>query len=96
MGDSTIATLERHPELGQSAVLFLEATHLPGTPSEMSAKYGHTHLDELAELYARAPEALSSPHIVLKHFSMKYRREDILAAKDSLPVGLRERVTLLV
>jgi ribonuclease Z len=96
VGDSTIATLERHPEVGRSAVLFIEATHLAGTSPALSAKYGHTHLDELVLLYTRRPEALASPHIVLKHFSMKYRREEILAARETLPLGLRERVTLLV
>jgi ribonuclease Z len=96
VGDSTIDTLERHPEVGESEVLFLEATHLPGTGREMSAKYGHTHLDELAELFARRPEALASPHVVLKHFSMKYDKEDVLAAVGRLPEGLRERVRVLV
>jgi ribonuclease Z len=95
VGDSTIDTLERHPELGESDVLFLEATHLPGTSPEVSAKYGHTHLEELAALYLRAPAALASPHVVLKHFSMKYARADILAARELLPEGLRERVTML-
>ena len=76
-------------------MLFLEATHLTGTSPEVSAKYGHTHLEELAALYLRAPEALASPHVVLKHFSMKYARADILAARDQLPVGLRERVIML-
>lgn len=96
VGDSTIETLERHPEVGRSQVLFLEATHLPGTSRETSAKYGHTHLEELAELFARRPEALASPHIVLKHFSMKYGRSEILAAKAALPDELRARVTLLI
>lgn len=96
IGDSTLETLLRHPEVGESAVLFLEATHLPGTSRDVSAKYGHTHLEELADLYARDPRALSSPHIVLKHFSMKYHRRDIEEALVGLPSGLRERVTLLV
>lgn len=96
VGDSTIETLENHPELGESEVLFLEATHLPGTSPEVSAKYGHTHLDELGALFARQPAALASPHIVLKHFSMKYDATQIRAALETLPAGLRERVTLLI
>jgi ribonuclease Z len=96
VGDSTVETLDRHPEVGESEVLFLEATHLPGTSREMSAKYGHTHLEELAELYLRRPEALASPHVIIKHFSMKYGADDIRASLDALPPGLRERVTLLI
>ncbi len=96
VGDSTLETLERHPEVGESEVLFLEATHLPGTSHEMSRKYGHTHLDQLSDLYRRRPEALASPFVVLKHFSMKYGEDEIRASLAALPEGLRERVTLLV
>jgi ribonuclease Z len=96
VGDSTIETLERHPEVGQSEVLFLEATHLPGTSPEMSAKYGHTHLEELAALAERRPEAVASRYVVLKHFSMKYDADEIRAAMRVLPAGLRERVTVLI
>lgn len=96
IGDSTIATLEAHPEVGRSEVLVLEATHLPGTDRESSARYGHTHLEELVDLYSRRPEILASPHIVLKHFSMKYRRSDIVESAASLPEELRARVTFLV
>lgn len=96
VGDSTLDTLERHPEVGESAILILEATHLPGTDRAVSAKFGHTHLEELAELYRRAPAALASRHVLLKHFSMKYSREEILAAKAALPAELAARVTMLV
>jgi ribonuclease Z len=96
VGDSTIETLRRHPEVGESEVLFLEATHLPGTSREVSARYGHTHLEELCALAEERPEALASRHIVLKHFSMKYEREQIVAALGVLPPELRARVTLLV
>jgi ribonuclease Z len=96
IGDSTLETLERHPEVGDSEVLFLEATHLTGTGREVSAKYGHTHIEELEELHRRNPEALASPYIVLKHFSMKYGLEDVRAAADRLPEGLRERVIVLL
>jgi ribonuclease Z len=96
VGDSTLDTLRRHPEIGESEVLFLEATHLPGTPRETSAKYGHTHLEELAALAEEQPATFASAHVVLKHFSMKYEREDIEQAKQALPAWLRPRVTMLV
>ncbi len=34
--------------------------------------------------------------MVLKHFSMKYEARQIRAALETLPAGLRERVTLLI
>lgn len=97
VGDSTIQTLQEHPELGKSQVLIIEATHLPGTPLEAATKFGHTHLDELVELYRQDPNgALAAPHIVLKHFSMKYSEDQIREAVRGLPEGLRERVSVLI
>jgi len=96
IGDSTIETLRRHPEVGESEVLFLEATHLPGTPLASSERYGHTHLEELVALFHEKPEVFASPYIVIKHFSMKYGERDIADARAALPPALRDRVTFLV
>jgi ribonuclease Z len=96
IGDSTIDTLRRHPEVGDSEVLFLEATHLGETDPEISRRWGHTHLDELVALWRERPAVLASPHLVIKHFSTRYARSQIEAAAETLPEGLRERVTLLV
>jgi ribonuclease BN (tRNA processing enzyme) len=96
VGDSTIETLRRHPELGQSEVLFLEVTHLPGTNPAVSEKWGHTHLADLIALWDESPATLASPYIVLKHFSTRYKRSEIRAAIDQLPEELRRRVTVLV
>lgn len=95
VGDSTIETLRRNPHVGASDVLFLEVTHLPGTARSASAQWGHTHLDELIEFARERPEALASPHIVLKHFSMKYELRDIRKAVEAMPSELRRRVTVL-
>lgn len=96
VGDSTIETLERHPEVGRSEVLLLESTYLPPDPLDAGARYGHTHLGELVELYHRRPEALASPHVVLKHFSVKYGDSQVREALASLPDGLRQRVVPLL
>lgn len=96
IGDSTLETLHQHPEVGQSEVLFLEATHLPGTSPDVSERWGHTHLAELAELAEKRPEIFASRHIVLKHFSTRYERDEIVAARQIFGEGLRERLTFLV
>jgi ribonuclease Z len=96
VGDSTLETLLRNPQVGQSEVLFLEATHLPGTSPDVSERWGHTHLAELAELAGQRPEIFASRHIVLKHFSTRYERDEILAARQLFDEGLRERLTFLV
>lgn len=95
VGDSTIETFALNPQLADCDVLFIEATHLPGTPLEAAHRWGHTHLDELVALWRSAPERLCAKHIVLKHFSVRYERGEIRAAHASLPDGLRERVTML-
>jgi ribonuclease Z len=85
-GDTIVEVVERD--------LF---TYVGDSTLEVSVKYGHTHLDELAELYARDPKgALAAEHIVLKHFSMRYEVRDIQMAVAGLPDGLRERVTVLM
>lgn len=96
VGDSTIETLDRHPEVGQSEVLLLEATYLPPDPHDAGARYGHTHLAELVDLYHRRPEALAARHVVLKHFSMKYSDAEVREALATLPEELRARVTPLL
>ncbi len=96
IGDSTLETLRRHPEVGQSEVLFLEATHLGETSPARSAQWGHTHLDELVDLWRESPGTLASKYIVLKHFSMRYHPEAIRAAVGRIPEELRRRVTVLL
>jgi ribonuclease Z len=96
IGDSTIETLLEHPEVGQSQILFLEATHILDTPRETSHGWGHTHLDELVDLARTRPEIFASPHIVLKHFSTRYDRRDIRRAFAALPPWLRAKTTLLI
>ncbi len=92
IGDSTIQTLEEHPEVGQSEVLIIEATHMGEFSPEESTKMGHTHLDQIVALYERSPETFASPAIVIKHFSMRYKPEEILRHLSLLPEGLRNKV----
>lgn len=96
VGDSTLATLEAHPEVGESEVLFIEATHFAPSPHASSAKWGHTHLDELIALMKRSPATFASQHIVLKHFSTRYHSRQIRAALEAIPDGIRERVVALI
>lgn len=96
VGDSTSKTLEDHPELAASEVLMVEATYLPGTPVEKASVYGHTHLEELVSLRARCPELLSNPHLVLKHFSMRYDREMVMSALKALPEEFQQNTTALI
>lgn len=98
IGDCTAETLRANPEVGRSKVLCIEVTHLEPGEEELSVRYGHTHLNHLVELAAEGAPALGAEHIILKHFSMRYREaETIRKIVDStLPPALRARVHLLL
>lgn len=96
IGDSIKSTLLDHPEVGQSEILFLEATHLGAGHLEVSQRYGHTHLDELVQLWNQSAPALQAANIVLKHFSMRYYADEIKAAIAALPEDLKMKLTILI
>mgnify|MGYP003393585261 FL=1 len=96
IGDSTIDTYLRHPEVGESDVLVIESTYIGNEDRPLAAKHGHTHLDELVDLWRTHPNTLGNKAIVLKHFSTRYDLADIYTTLAKLPEGLRERVTALL
>ncbi len=97
IGDSTIETLHRQPHIGDSKILFLEVTFLMDDERSLAKKRGHTHVEDLAAFLREKPDALPNPHIVLKHFSMRYQREQILyTLKQKLPPEFMHRVHVLV
>ena len=97
IGDSTIETLYRQPHIGQSRILFLEVTYLLDEDRTLARERGHTHLHDLVDFITERPEALQNQHIVLKHFSMRYSREQIrLLCQSALPAEFFARCHLLV
>ena len=77
---------------GAGALSRARAAHrvlVPGTRRrERARKYDHIHLDDIAE---RA-SLFENEAIVLTHFSMRYRPEEIRAALRALPARILERV----
>jgi len=60
---------------------------------ESAHKHGHIHIDEIA---ANA-DRFKNKYIVLMHFSSRYSNDEIQRIVDEkLPLGLRERVQLLL
>lgn len=97
IGDSTIDTLYRERHVGESRILFLEVTYLLDDDEELARQRGHTHLNDLLRFLSDCPGVLRNPHIVLKHFSMRYDRGLILhTLKSRLPAEFLERVHVLV
>jgi ribonuclease Z len=87
-GDCAPAIFDAAPELFRARVLLIECSFLGEDDRERARKYDHIHLDDIAE---RA-SLFQNEAIVLTHFSMRYRPEEILAALRTLPSGISERV----
>ncbi len=97
IGDSTIETLYREKHVGQSRILFLEVTYLLDDDRDLARQRGHTHLEDVLGFLRDCPDVLQNPHIVLKHFSMRYDRGLILhTLKSKLPAEFLERCHILV
>jgi ribonuclease Z len=87
-GDCSPEIFEAAPELFRARVLLVECSFLGEDDRDRARKYDHLHLDDIVE---RA-SLFQNEAIVLTHFSMRYRPEEILEALETLPAGIAERV----
>jgi ribonuclease Z len=93
-GDTLIEVVEQVEAVRRARVLVIECTFVDERVSvEEARSKGHVHLFELAERAA----LFQNEHILLTHFSARFRAREIEAALDArLPAELRERVTPLL
>jgi len=64
---------------------------------DVARQRGHTHLQDVVQFLNECPGVLQNPHIVLKHFSMRYDRGLILhTLKSKLPAEFLERCHILI
>jgi ribonuclease Z len=93
-GDTLIDVVEKEEVVRQAKLLILECTFVDErVPVDKSRRHGHIHLDEIVE---RA-DLFENEHILLTHFSARYRQKDILEnLKKKLPQSLADRVTPLI
>jgi ribonuclease Z len=87
-GDCSPDVFDAAPELFAARVLLIECSFVLPEDADRAREYAHIHLGDIA---ARA-SAFRNEAIVLTHFSLRYRPEEIRAAIATLPDGLRERV----
>jgi ribonuclease BN (tRNA processing enzyme) len=90
-GDTAISGVLRHEALLTVPVLLIECTYLGSeqTPEDAEAR-GHVHADQIGE----HADCFRNRVIVLIHFSRRYSRDDILAARDRLRVVFAGRVAV--
>ena len=87
-GDCAPAIFDAAPDLFRARVLLIECSFLGEDDRDRATKYDHIHLDDIAE---RA-SLFQNEAIVLTHFSMRYRPEEIFAALRTLPAAIADRV----
>jgi ribonuclease Z len=88
-GDCAPEIFDAAPELFRARVLLIECSFLGEDDRERARKYDHIHLDDIAERAAM----FENEAIVLTHFSMRYRPEEIIQALRTLPAQIADRVT---
>ena len=87
-GDCGPEVFDAAPELFRARVLLIECSFLAPEDKGRAREYAHIHLDDIAE---RA-SFFENEAIVLTHFSLRYRPEEIFKALESLPKNLSGRV----
>jgi ribonuclease Z len=97
IGDCDGATLLEQAHIWTSPVLILEATFLEAGEEALARKKAHTHLTEIAAALETMGERVACEHIVLKHFSMKYPRDQVLElVAAGIPERFRDRIRILL
>ncbi len=91
-GDTQIEFVLYNETVRQSKILFLECTYVDEKRGvERARQWGHTHLFEIAE---HAESFRDVGHLVLIHFSPRYRPHEVQRAlKEKLPAWLYEKTT---
>ena len=87
-GDCGPEVFDAAPELFRARVLLIECSFLAPEDKDRARDYAHIHLDDIIE---RA-SLFENEAIVLTHFSLRYRPEEIFKALESLPKNLSGRV----
>lgn len=87
-GDCGVEIFDAAPELFRAKVLLIECSFVGPDDRDRARKYAHIHLEDIIE---RA-SLFENEAIVLTHFSMRYRPDEIRSALSELPAALAQRV----
>jgi ribonuclease Z len=97
IGDCIGKSLLDEAHIWDSPVVIIEATFLDAGEEELAARKGHTHLSEIAAALEQLGDRVQTQHIVLKHFSMKYPREQVVELVGAgIPERFRDRIRILL
>lgn len=97
IGDCIGPSLLEQDHIWASPIVIIEATFLEPGEEELAAKKAHTHLAEIARVLDQLGDRVAAEHIVLKHFSMKYKADDVRAlVAAGIPERFRERIRVFL
>jgi ribonuclease Z len=97
IGDCIGASLVEQAHIWDSPIVIIEATFLEPGEEALAAKKQHTHLSEIARTLEELGDRVATKHIVLKHFSMRYSRDEVMALTASgIPERFRDRIRVLL
>lgn len=97
IGDCTAESLYRERHIWKSPILMIEATFVDPDDRVLAEKKGHTHIEEIGEVLKEIGEAELPEHIVLKHFSMKVSKQEIISAVEkSFPEFAKNRIRIFL
>ncbi len=97
IGDCIGTSLWEQDHIWKARTVMIECTFIMDDEKEMARKKGHTHISEIVQVLTELGDRIQSKHIVLKHFSLKYSREMILAEVErQIPDAFKERILLLI
>lgn len=87
-GDTGAGVFHVEPRVFTAEVLLLECTFVGPAARQKGRRFGHLHLEEIAEQADR----FANRHIVLHHLSRRFSAADLRAEVDRLMPGLAERI----
>ncbi|MEZ4359178.1 MAG: MBL fold metallo-hydrolase [Kofleriaceae bacterium] len=97
IGDCVGQSLLDEAHIWQSPIVILECTFLEPGEEGLAAKKLHTHLVDIARALEELGERVTAQHIVLKHFSMRYKREEVMRLVEAgIPDRFRDRIRILL
>jgi ribonuclease Z len=97
IGDCIGSSLIEQDHIWSSPILIIEATFLEAGEEALAANKAHTHLADIAHALEHFGDRVACQHIVLKHFSMRYPREQVLElVAAGIPEWFRDRIRVFL
>jgi ribonuclease Z len=91
-GDTTRLPFDRTPEVAEAETLVGECTYVTPDHAHLARPMSHLHLSD----YGDVAEELRTKRLVLTHFSLRYKEEDIAElVKENAHAALVDRVAVL-